>query len=56
MRRSASPEFFQISLQTSRLLLREFMESDAEAIQGYAGDPEETRYTSGEPNTPEVWA
>jgi [ribosomal protein S5]-alanine N-acetyltransferase len=53
---STPPELRQITLQTPRLTLREFMESDAEAIQVYAGDPEVTRFTSWGPNTPEATA
>lgn len=43
-----------VILETPRLLLREFAEGDAEAIQVYAGDPEVTRFTSFGPNTPQV--
>ena len=53
---STFPELRQVTFQTPRLTLREFRESDAEAIQVYAGDPEVTRFTSWGPNTPEVSA
>jgi [ribosomal protein S5]-alanine N-acetyltransferase len=46
--------FATVTLETPRLILREFIEGDAEAIQVYAGDPEVTRFTSWGPNTPEV--
>ena len=48
------PEIRQVTLRTPRLTLREFRESDAEAVQVYAGNPEVTRFTSFGPNTPEV--
>lgn len=54
MHMDTSPKLRQVTLRTPRLALREFMESDAEAIQVYAGDPEVTRFTSWGPNTPEV--
>jgi ribosomal-protein-alanine N-acetyltransferase len=50
------PEHRQITLETKRLILREFGAGDAEAIQVYAGDPEVTRFTSWGPNTPEITA
>ena len=50
------PEYSQITLETPRLILREFEAGDAEAIQVYAGDPEVTRFTSWGPNTPEMTA
>jgi len=48
------PALSSVILETPRLVLREFAEGNAEAIQVYAGDPEVTRYTSWGPNTPEV--
>src|ERR1700761_6352159 len=48
-----SPDHNSIAMETNRLTLREFQDSDAEAIQSYAGDPEVTLYTSFGPNTPE---
>ena len=51
---SAPPTLSPVTLKTPRLILREFAEGDAEAIQIYAGDPEVTRFTSFGPNTPEV--
>ena len=48
--------FANVTLHTSRLILREFMEDDAAGIQVYAGDPEVTRFTSWGPNTPDVSA
>lgn len=53
---SGPPEFSKVTLQTPRLILREFTKGDAEAIQVYAGDPEVTSFTSWGPNTPEVTA
>ena len=50
----APPTLSPVTLKTPRLILREFAEGDAEAIQIYAGDPEVTRFTSFGPNTPEV--
>jgi ribosomal-protein-alanine N-acetyltransferase len=44
----------KVPLQTPRLMLREFREGDADAIQMYAGIPEVTRFTSWGPNTLEV--
>ena len=40
-------------LQTERLVLRPFRESDYEDVHAYASDPEVTRYTSFGPNSPE---
>jgi ribosomal-protein-alanine N-acetyltransferase len=45
-----------LALNTERLILREFRETDVSAVQAYAGDAEVTRYTSFGPNTPEVTA
>jgi ribosomal-protein-alanine N-acetyltransferase len=53
---SMPPSFASVTLETPRLILREFKEGDAEAIQVYAGDPEVTRFTSWGPNTPETTA
>ena len=50
------PVYSQITLETPRLILREFTAGDAEAIQVYASDPEVTRFTSWGPNTPEITA
>ena len=50
------PELCQVTLQTPRLTLSEFRESDAEAVQVYAGDLEVARFTSWGPNTPELTA
>jgi RimJ/RimL family protein N-acetyltransferase len=42
-----------VVLETPRLVLREFAEDDAAAIQQYAGDVEVVRYLDWGPNTPE---
>jgi ribosomal-protein-alanine N-acetyltransferase len=39
------------TLETERLILREFEESDLQAIQEYASDPEVVRYMEWGPNT-----
>jgi RimJ/RimL family protein N-acetyltransferase len=41
-------------LETDRLLLREFVQEDWEAVHRYASDPEVTRYTVWGPNTDEA--
>ena len=51
---SAPSTHSPVRLRTPRLILREFAEGDAGAIQVYAGDSEVTRFTSFGPNTPEV--
>jgi len=43
----------RLPLQTERLELREFEESDLDAIHAYASDPEVVRYMAWGPNTPE---
>lgn len=40
-------------IETERLLLREFREDDAEAVQEYACDPEVIRFMPWGPNTPD---
>jgi RimJ/RimL family protein N-acetyltransferase len=42
-----------LTLETSRLLLREFEETDWQAVQRYAADPEVVRYMLWGPNTEE---
>ncbi|NJC82695.1 GNAT family N-acetyltransferase [Planosporangium mesophilum] len=42
-----------MELVTSRLLLREFSESDLDAVHAYAADPEVTRFMDWGPNSPE---
>ena len=41
-------------LETGRLILREFAESDWQAVHGYASDPEVVRYMVWGPNTEEA--
>ncbi len=41
-----------MELVTSRLLLREFSESDLDAVHVYAADPEVTRFMDWGPNSP----
>jgi RimJ/RimL family protein N-acetyltransferase len=40
-----------VTLETERLILREFEENDRQAIQEYASDPEVVRYIGWGPNT-----
>lgn len=42
-----------MELQTTRLLLREFVSADAPAVHAYASDESVTRYTDWGPNTAE---
>lgn len=42
-----------VLLETSRLVLREFADHDAPAVQAYAGDAEVVRHLDWGPNTPE---
>ena len=42
-----------MELVTSRLVLREFSDSDHEAVHAYSGDPGVTRYMDWGPNSPE---
>jgi RimJ/RimL family protein N-acetyltransferase len=42
-----------VSLETRRLVLREFADHDAPAVQAYAGDTEVVRHLDWGPNTPE---
>ena len=43
-----------LPLETARLILREFRESDLDDIHAYGSDPEVTRFMLWGPNTPEV--
>ena len=43
----------RVELQTSRLLLREFVSADALAVHAYASDERVTQYTDWGPNTAE---
>lgn len=44
---------YPVELRGPRIVLREFAEGDAPAIQRYAGDPEVARHMTWDPNTPE---
>ena len=42
-----------MELETERLMIREFKQTDIDSIHEYASDPEVVRYMPFEPNTPE---
>jgi [ribosomal protein S5]-alanine N-acetyltransferase len=45
-----------VTLETARLVLREFSDDDAPAVHAYAADPEVVRYLDWGPNAPEETA
>lgn len=48
------PDHNPLFIRTPRLLLRDFVATDVDQVQAYAGDPEVTRFTSWGPNTAEL--
>lgn len=52
-RGSVMQPFTTLTLQTERLLIRDFIETDFDAVYAYGSDPEVVRYMVFPPSTPE---
>ncbi|APU21218.1 GNAT family N-acetyltransferase [Actinoalloteichus sp. GBA129-24] len=50
---ASPPDARGIHLAGPRLVLRDFLDSDVDAVHAFAGDPEVTRFTDWGPNSPE---